>query len=266
MNPLTSILRRVRIACAACFGALAVSLVAPSLAYADVVQCANCTSVFDVFIGGEKAGSSSFSYDPVSGDIEFDTSNALWRGTNGASFRITSLDGNVDPILGFSFAASTGTSASSFAVSFDLPIDIAGQIAAKSSVTYALTALTGVGAQISPLGVGNKVVRAWDVDVDVGGGPQINKGVDVGDTLAIMTQGGTSQTFTASNMFMLGAGYELMTVSLDFFLTANAQFGVSGFVEQLVVPLPAALPLLLTGLIGFGVVARRRRGASVPAA
>ena len=67
----------------------------------------------------------------------------------------------------------------------------------------------------------------------------------------------SSGILTASNMFNLGAGYDLMSILVAFTLDASTHATFAGLVSQ--VPLPAALPLLLSGLAIFGFASSRRR-------
>jgi hypothetical protein len=79
----------------------------------------------------------------------------------------------------------------------------------------------------------------------------------------VLTSGPTTFTLpttTANSLYTLASGnsYDLMTVTLSFTLGPNSSFGMSGFVQQEPVPLPAAIWLLGSGVVGlFGL--RRRR-------
>jgi hypothetical protein len=64
---------------------------------------------------------------------------------------LESINGNVDPILGFGIGASTGAVGNAFSITLTLPIALSGSITADSSISYTLTALTAAGAQLAPL-------------------------------------------------------------------------------------------------------------------
>ena len=171
------------------------------------------------------------------------------------------MSGNIYPILGFGLGASTaGGTGSTFGFTFNLPIALQGPINADSSVSYSLSSLSAAGAQIAPV-VGSNIVSAFEVDTSVGGLPSLNKGVDVGSTFFFtggpLTQ--SSPTYTASNSFTGNLAYDLMTVKVDFSLSADSTVGLSGFVQQVVVPIPAAVWLFGSGLLGLAGVARRRK-------
>jgi len=99
------------------------------------------------------------------------------------------------------------------------------------------------------------------VDTSIGGLLSLNKGVDVGDTFFFTGGPETknSDVFTASNAFTGDLAYDLMTVKVDFSLSANSTVGMSGFVQQVVVPIPAAVWLFGSGLLGLVGIARRKK-------
>jgi hypothetical protein len=241
---------------------LAAGLTAASLVSAGtIVQCgdSSCTSDFSVRINGNQVGTGQFTYDAKTGEISLVSESNTWGDDLGNSLSVDSLSGNADPILIFGVGASTGVAGSTFGFTFNLPIALSGQINASSSTSYSLTSGSSAGAQIQGIG-GNKVVTAYEVDTSVGGIGSINKGVDVGDTFFFL--GGpavnNSPIYTASNTFTGNLAYDLMTVKIDFSLSANSAVGISGFVEQSPVPVPAAVWLFGSGLIGLIGIARRK--------
>jgi len=239
-----------------------------------IAQCGAdiCSSDFSIIINGTNAGGGELIYDATSGDITLSTDNItgggmvmssgdiMWDMGNGNTVSVGSLSGNADPILGFGLGASTGATGSTFGFTFNLPIALEGPIDANSSVSYSLSSLTTGGAQISSVG-GGKIVTAYEVDTSVGGIGSLNKGVDVGDTFFFNGGPDTqeSSVFTASNSFTGNLAYDLMAVNVNFSLSANSTVGISGFVEQMVVPVPAAAWLFGSGLIGLIGVARRKK-------
>jgi len=239
-----------------------------------IVQCgaALCTSGFTLTFNGNVGGTGQLVYDSVTGDIALNTAadsltgntsvangNITWTMGDGSTIMVNSLSGNADPILGFGLGASTAGTASTFGFTFNLPVALTGQINASSSVSYSLTSLSSAGAQITANG---NVVTASEVDTSIGGLGFLNKGVDVGSTFGFVggPQTQNSSVFTASNSFTGDLAYDLMEVKVDFALSANSTVGVSGFVEQVaVVPVPAAVWLFGSGLIGLIGVARRKK-------
>ena len=250
------------------------------LAQGAVVQCGGaqvCSSEFTLDFNGAQRGSGELLYDATSGAISLntDTNSAtgpvsntpdgtglMWTMPDGSTLRVGSLSGNADPILGFGLGASTPTGGSTFGFTFNLPIAMEGPINADSSVSYSLTSLTSAGAQIAPV-VGSNIVSAFEVDTSIGGLPSLNKGVDTGATF-FFTGGPETQNspvFTASNQFTGDLAYDLMTVKVDFSLSADTTVGLSGFVQQVVVPIPPAVWLFGSGLLGIVGIARRRKKA-----
>ena len=225
----------------------------------NIPVCTPDTCNWKISVDGQVVGSGMYMADPDTGDISFG-GTGLIEG-DGYSVSLDNMSGNIDPILGFGLGASTaGGTGSTFGFTFNLPIALQGPINADSSVSYSLSSLSAAGAQIAPV-VGSNIVSAFEVDTSVGGLPSLNKGVDVGSTFFFtggpLTQ--SSPTYTASNSFTGHLAYDLMTVKVDFSLSADSTVGLSGFVQQVVVPIPAAVWLFGSGLLGLAGVARRRK-------
>jgi len=242
-----------------------------------IVPCGDdvCSSDFKIQFNGMDAGAGELLYDAKTGDISLNTAEEsitgpgeatsgggiMWTMGNGSTVSVGSLFGNADPILGFGLGASTaGAAGSTFGFTFNLPIALSGPINASSSVSYSLTALSGAGAQIDKV-TGTNIVSAFEVDSDIGGLTSLNKGVDVGDRFFFTggPQTQNSPVYTASNTFTGDLAYDLMVVKVDFSLSADSTVGLSGFVQQVVVPVPAAVWLFGSGLIGLIAVARRKK-------
>jgi hypothetical protein len=202
----------------------------------------------------------TYTVDPTTGAISL--SKAVnWRDSSGDTASL-GLSGNTDPILGFSFAAGTGTVSDTFSLTLSMPIALSGQIDAQSQASYSLTGTTSAGAQIQPLS-GTHVVTAQESSTLVGGPPPFNKGVDVGNAFSFTGVGvQNSPVYSAQNMFALAAGnqYNLMSVTIAFTLSANSNVGLSGFVEQTPVPLPPAVWLFLSGALWIGFLGRSHSG------
>lgn len=263
---------------AAFCGVLAIASFSTS-SYATVVQCGDavCAVPFTIdFNGQSSVGGGELLYDAESGDISFNTANEsitgngmfnesngslMWtmmEGTlNETRFSVNSLGGNADPIISFGLGASTGNLGGTFAFNFSLPIALEGPIAASSSVSYTLTSETSAGAKIAPLN--GKVVTALEVDTSVNGIGTLNKGVDVGEIFEFT--GGpivqNSSVYSATNNFNGDLAYDLMSVTIAFSLSAESAVGLSGFVNQTPVPIPAAVWFLLSGMLGIFTISRR---------
>jgi len=265
------------------FKAIAVAAVifsgmfALGLAHGAVVQCGTttCSSGFSLdFNGTSNVGTGELLYDAQTGAISLNTDlssttgnviatqsgGLMWTMGDGSTISVGSLSGNADPILGFGLGASTPGTGSTFGFTFNLPIAMQGPINADSSVSYSLSSLSAAGAQIAPV-VGSNIVSAFEVDTGVGGLTSLNKGVDVGSTFFFtggpLTQ--NSPVYTASNSFTGDLAYDLMTVKVDFSLSPNSTVGISGFVQQVVVPIPPAVWLFGSGLMGLVGIARRKK-------
>lgn len=260
------------------FFSLILSLVSITSLHANaglIVQCGGddtCVVPFTVQMsvdGGGMTinGNGELLYDAETGDISLNTdasstdgvlaNNALaWTMPNGNSLSVNSLNGNADPILGFGVGASTSNFGGSFSFNFQLPIAIGGTIQAESSLGYSLTALTSAGAQITPLG--SDLLQAFDVDTTPLGLGSLNKGVDTGSTFGFLGETTQTTSFGETNIFTGSTAYDLMTVTLDFALSPNSIAGITGFVEQTVVPVPAAAWLMGSALLGLSIVKRRR--------
>jgi hypothetical protein len=229
-----------------------------SVIAAAVVPCSTGTCAWSLAVGGSTVESGTYSIDPSTGLV---SSGGTVNWNAGGDKAGITLSGNSDPLLGFNFSAGTTTAASVFSLTLTMPIALSGSIAADSSVSYSLQSNSSAGAFVQP--TAGHVVTAFEESSVTGGPPPLNKGVDVGD--AFDFAGGpavnNSPVYTAANLFNLAAGnqYDMMTVVLSFTLSANSNVGLSGFVEQTPVPLPAGVWLLLTGgLAIFGLYGRRQ--------
>ena len=236
---------------------LVMTLTAGRAAWAGTVSgCTDETCTWDMLIDGSIVMSGSYQTD-ADGSIFLPEPVSMSDGI-GNTVSINSMNGDIDPIIGFGVGASTSTG-STFGFTFNLPIALQGPINADSSVSYSLSSLSSAGAQVAPV-VGSNIVSAFEVDTSIGGLPSLNKGVDTGNTFFFLggPQTQNSPVFTASNTFTGNLAYDLMTVKVDFSLSPDSTVGISGFVQQTPVPVPAAVWLFGSGLLGLVGVARRR--------
>jgi hypothetical protein len=239
------------------YAGLALCSLAGRSAFADTIPLCNGECTWWVNDGGQVT-KGTYTVDPTTGAITLPAEVDLTL-QNGDFLDIKKVWGNTDPVLGFSVQAGTGASGGTFAFGFNLPIALSGPLSASSSVSYSLTSTTAAGAQIDPLN--GHVVVAQEVDTSVGGLPPLNKGVDVGDRFFFVggPQTMNSPVYTASSTLTGNSAYDLMSVTLNFSLSANSNVGVSGFVQQTPVPVPAAGWLLGSGLLMLGRLRRRLR-------
>jgi len=200
----------------------------------------------------------TFGADPQTGDLSL-AEPRTWNDPNdpGAWVSINDVFGNIDPVLGFSVAANTGAIGKTFAFAFSMPVALSGPIAAHAEVGYTLTATSPAGAQIQPLF--GKTVIAQEVDTSIGGLPPLDKGVNVGEIFSFVPGPATMQsmTYSASSVIAGSLAYDLMSVTVAFALSPDSNVGISGFVEQTPVPVPAAIWLLSGALVGLAAIRRR---------
>jgi len=143
-------------------------------------------------------------------------------------------------------------------LAFGLPLTSNGSFQAHSFATYTLTATTEAGALLTPLT--SNLVVAREIDSSVNGLVPLDKGVDVGSAALLLFGLGSLHTRSSASSLLTGDfRYDSMSVQVGFLLSPNAELALSGIVyqEPLVVPLPGTLPLLLSALVGFGVLSRR---------
>jgi len=232
----------------------------PVAATADTINLPTCTvddprCGFTISVDGQELGAGFYSIDAKTGDLTITNPVSVQAGELTA--QVGGIWGNADPILGFNASAGTGATGGTFSFTFFLPIALSGPLTANSSVSYSLTSQTAAGAQIAPLF--GKTVIAQEVDTSVGGLSPLNKGVDVGNTFFFLggPQTLNSPVYTAASLLTGNLAYDLMSVTVAFSLSAKSNVGLSGFVQQTVVPVPAAV-WLFGSAVGLLAAIRRR--------
>jgi len=243
--------------------ALGLALSAPTGAIAGTTSCGADGSLcsFSVVADGVDLGSGRYTIGE-GGVLQIVAPRTFTLG-DGSTVGITGINGNADPVLGFSANANTLATGHSFVFNFDLPISLSGPINANSQISYSLTSTTAAGAEIKPLDPTHKVMYALEVDTSVNGLDSLDKKVDAGDKFTLLggPTVGNSPVFANSNSFIGDSRYDTMTAVVQFSLSPNSNVGMSGFVQQVAVPEPSSTALLLAGLGFVGWVARRRLGS-----
>ncbi len=268
--------------------AVSAAMVSASLVHAGTADCAfgECTWVVDVAEWNVNTGqqlntqtvmSGTYTSNPETGAIESimrDVNGTLvpvtgWATENGTTtsgdayeVNISNVFGNVDPILGFAFSANNNSSNFlTYSFAFGLPLGgITAPINAESQLSGSLTTTTANGGSVFPTLGPNMLVAT---DINTTNFQVINKGVDTGTTVTNTGIDNTTFDFGTTNAVINNGTWDLMSVVVAFGLSPNTAVGMSGLVIQeeiTVVPLPAAVWFMSSGLLGlFGMSLRRRQ-------
>jgi hypothetical protein len=183
----------------------------------------------------------------------------------GYTFSLDSMNGNIDPVLGFGLGATnTSGGLKTFAFAFSLPIGgLTGSIDTVAQLGTTLTAFTGNGGSVYPTSGVGKIVDSQDIRISPFS--SVDKGVDIGAGLSTNSQGTVQSIENATGSINLIGGYDIMSVIVAFGLTDQTGVGFSGFVEQNEafppsgIPIPAAVWLFGSGLVGLIGIARRKK-------
>jgi hypothetical protein len=200
----------------------------------------------------------------ASGNITLTGDGSVATNT-GVAAGVALKDSNIDPALGFSFAAiNNSDDAATFAFSFAVPISVVGPIAATASANYNISTTNPTGGSLFLTSQAHLIV-SQDTDLDLLIPQSINKGVDLGEACTTAAPGlfhcGASPiSYTAGPAIIgvPGTSYELMSATVVFGLTAKSSVGGSVFINQTAVPEPSSYALLLAGIGMAGCIARRR--------
>jgi len=241
---------------------LVLSLTAGRTAWAGLVSnCTPETCTWEISVDGGVVMEGMYTSDPETGDLIL--TDPVSMTMPGFSVSLTDMSGNIDPVLGFGLGATnTSGSFKSFAFAFSLPL---GGLSAPPAINTVaqlgttLTAFTAAGGSVIPTLGGGKIVDSQDIRINPF--TSIDKGVDIGAGLSINAQGGIQSDENATSSITSGGPFDLMSVTVAFGLTDQTGVGFSGFVEQTPVPVPAAVWLFGSGLMGLVAVARRRKAS-----
>ena len=178
---------------------------------------------------------------------------------DGYTVSLNSMNGNIDPLLGFGLGATNSSgSVKTFAFAFSLPIGgLTGSIDTVAQLGTTLTAFTVNGGNVFPTSGVGKIVDSQDIRLSPFS--SIDKGVDIGAGLSTNSQGTVQSIENATGSINLIGGYDTMSVIVAFGLTNDTGVGFSGYVQQTPVPVPAAVWLFATGLLGLVGISRRQK-------
>jgi hypothetical protein len=226
-------------------------------ALAGTASCTPETCTWEISVDGNVVMDGMYISDPDTGDISLASPVSM----DGAGFSVNldSMFGNVDPLLGFGLGATNTSGAfKSFAFAFSLPLGgLAVPINTYAEIGTTLTAFTDAGGSVVPTLGGGKIVDSQDLAFSPSFS-SVDKGVDVGNAKSTATQGTVFDFDSASASILSGGPFDTMSVVVAFGLTDQTGVGLSGFVEQTAVPVPAAVWLMGSGLVVLVGVARRR--------
>ena len=242
---------------------LTLALISSGSAWAGLVSgCTPDTCTWQISVDGAVVDSGMYMADPETGDISFGGTGPI--AGEGYVVSLDSMSGNIDPVLGFGLGATnTSGAAKTFAFAFSLPLGgltAPPVINTKAQLGITLTAFTSAGGSVFPTLSGGKIVDSQDIVINPFA--SVDKGVDIGTGLSISTQGGVTNGpngETVTGAINAGGPFDVMSVTVAFGLTDQTGVGMSGFVEQTPVPIPAAVWLFGSGLLGLIGIARRRQ-------
>jgi len=222
-----------------------------------VTGCTQETCTWSITVDGEAVMNGMYTADPDTGDISFGGTGTI--SGEGYTVSLDSMSGNIDPVLGFGLGATNSSSITkTFAFAFSLPIGgLTGAIDTVAQLGTTLTAFTGAGGSVFATSGGGKIVDSQDIRLSPFN--SVDKGVDIGDGLSVNSQDTVTNIENAANSINLIGGYDTMSVIVAFGLTTQTGVGFSGFVEQTPVPIPAAVWLFGSGLVGLVGIARRKK-------
>ena len=229
---------------------------APQVMAGKITDCTADTCTWEISVDGNSVMTGSYISD-AEGNLSLDAPVII----EGLDFtvRLDEMSGNIDPVLGFGLGATNNSAVpKTFAFAFSLPLGgLPVPINTKAQLGTTLTAFSSSGGSVFATLGGGKIVDSQDIAFS----PtfvSVDKGVDIGNGLSVVGQNTAVNIENATGSILSGGPYDLMSVTVAFGLTANTGVGFSGFVEQTPVPVPAAVWLFGTGLIGLIGVARRK--------
>ena len=237
---------------------LLLTMSAGRTAWAGLVTECGTACTWTISVDGGVVMEGVYDVDSTTGDVILSEPVSLTR--TGYSVSLSEMSGNIDPLLGFGLGATnTSGVAKTFAFAFSLPLGgLPVPINTYAEVGTTLTAFTDAGGSIFTTSGTGKIVDSQDISLSPFPVSE-DKGVDVGNTFSIAGKGTDSDFDSASGSIISGGPYDTMSVVVAFGLTDQTGVGLSGFVEQTAIPVPAAVWLFGSGLIGLIAIARRKK-------
>ena len=227
-------------------------------AWAGLVTECGMSCTWEISVDGKVVMDGMYDVDAETGDIIL--AEPVSMTGMGFSVSISEMSGNIDPILGFGLGA-TNTSGinKTFAFAFSLPLGgLPVPISTYAEVGTTLSAFTDAGGTVFATSGTGKIVDSQDLSFSPTFA-SVDKGVDVGNTFTTSSKGTVFDFDSASGLISSGGPFDTMSVIVAFGLTDQTGVGLSGFVEQTVIPVPAAVWLFGSGLIGLIAIARRKK-------
>ena len=236
---------------------LTLAMISSGSAWGGLVSgCTDTTCTWEIQVDGQSVMNGSYVTD-ADGNISL--ANPVTVSGSGYTVSLTDMSGNIDPVLGFGLGATNSSATpKTFAFAFSLPLGgLPVPINTKSQLGTTLTAFTSAGGSVFPTLGGGKIVDSQDIALSPFA--SVDKGVDIGDAFSVVGQNTVVRTENAAGSITTGGPFDLMSVTVAFGLTAQTGVGFSGFVEQTPVPVPAAVWLFGSGLLGLVGIARRKK-------
>ena len=236
---------------------LTLAMISSGSAWGGLVSgCTDTTCTWEIQVDGQSVMNGSYVTD-ADGNISL--ANPVTVSGSGYTVSLTDMSGNIDPVLGFGLGATNSSATpKTFAFAFSLPLGgLPVPINTKSQLGTTLTAFTSAGGSVFPTLGGGKIVDSQDIAFSPFA--SVDKGVDIGDALSVVGQNTAVRVENAAGSISGGGPFDLMAVTVAFGLTAQTGVGFSGFVEQTPVPVPAAVWLFGSGLLGLVGIARRKK-------
>jgi len=219
-----------------------------------VSGCTADTCTWEISVDGVSVMTGMYTAD-ADGNISF---GGTTISGDGYTVSLDSMSGNIDPVLGFGLGATnTSGGIKTFAFAFSLPLGgLSAPLNTTASLGTTLTAFTSAGGSVFATSGTGKIVDSQDIALSPFA--SVDKGVDIGAGLSTSTMGTVVTSENAAGSISSGGPFDLMSVVVAFGLTDNTGVGFSGYVEQTVVPVPAAIWLFGSGLLGLIGIARRK--------
>jgi hypothetical protein len=251
-------------------------IVDPSQVWEDVTVNASVTAMDGTTVQVSQTGGIWWSPSKTDPRVWDMNGSLTWTTSDGSSFTFSGANFDPDPVLFFSASATnSGLTPLLYSFTFSAPLipTLSGAVNSYAELGITLTDGLNDGATVAvPTGNGH-LLRSWDLI-----GPTldpISKNVDVGEEFSIPAQGiynpilgyyvhTGGMTSATSGSLICGVPCLTMAATLSFVLSPQDSAGFSGKIVQTLapVPVPGALLLMGSGLLGWLGLGRRRYAAA----